>query len=223
MTFLTFIWPLWFWPSTYLKNVSNGNFLLKDNNCAKLFLKSMHNKRTSYGLDKLFWLFWPLFDPWINVPGIGRTSSIYDHFDLIWPLWPWPSTYLKNVSNGTFPPRGQQLCKFILKSMHKSTSYGQDKLIYDHFDPYLTPMILTFNLPENVSNGTFLLEGNNCAKLFWNPCIINVQVMAWISFFDHFDLYLIHVTLTFNLYKCFKGYFSSSRATTVPNCFEIHA
>ena len=41
--------------------------------------------------------------------------------------------------------------------------------------------------------------------------------------YDHFDLYLTPVTLTFNLpKKCFKWHFSSSRATTVPNRFEIH-
>ena len=42
-------------------------------------------------------------------------------------------------------------------------------------------------------------------------------------FFYHFDLYLTPVTLAFNLLKiCFKQHFSSSRATTVTNCFEIH-
>ena len=151
--------------------------------------------------------------------------------------------------------------------------------IYDHFDLYLTPMTLTFNLPEKMFQmALLLLEGNNCAKLFWNPCI-NVQVMAWTSsIYDHFDLYLTPETLTFNppdkifqmalfllednncaklfwnpcinvqvmagqaqfmtiltfiwplspwpstyLKKCFKWHFSSSRATTVQNCFEIHA
>ena len=33
----------------------------------------------------------------------------------------------KNVSNGTSPPQGQQLCQIILKSMHKCRSYGLDK------------------------------------------------------------------------------------------------
>ena len=42
----------------------------------------------------------------------------------------------------------QQLCKIILKSMHKCTCYGPDKLIYDHFDLYLTPLTLIFNLSE---------------------------------------------------------------------------
>ena len=41
------------------------------------------------------------------------------------------------------------------------------------------------------------------------------------SVYDHFDLYLTTVTLIY--LKCFKWHFSSSRATTVPNCFEIHA
>ena len=45
-----------------------------------------------------------------------------------------------------------------------------------------------------------------------------------IHVYDHFDLYLTPVTLTFNLPKNgFKWNFSSSKATTVPNCFETHA
>ena len=161
MTILTFIWPLWPWPSTYLKKCFKGHFsssrtttvqnyfwnpciniqvmlrtsliydhfdlyltpvtltfnlpekmfqralfLLEDNNCAKLFLKSMH-KYTSYAPDKFnIWPFWPLFDP------CDRDLQ---------PTW-------KNVSNGTFSPRGQQQCKVILKSVHKCASYAPDKL-----------------------------------------------------------------------------------------------
>ena len=151
--------------------------------------------------------------------------------------------------------------------------------IYDHFDLYLTPMTLTFNLHEKMFQmALFHLKDNNCEKLFWNSCI-NVQVMARTSsMYDHFDLYLTPVTLTFNLpekmfqtallllkgnncaklflksmlkctsygpdklniwpfwplfdpcdldlqptwKKCFKWHFSSSRATTVQNYFEIH-
>ena len=58
-----------------------------------------------------------------------RRSSIhvYDHFDLY--LTPVTLTFNlpKNVSNGTFPPQGQQLCKIVWKSMHYCTSYGPDK------------------------------------------------------------------------------------------------
>ena len=61
---------------------------------------------------------------------MARISSIhvYDHFDLY--LTPVTLTFNlpeKNVSNGISPPREQQLCKIILKSMHKCTSYGPDK------------------------------------------------------------------------------------------------
>ena len=58
-----------------------------------------------------------------------RTSSIhvYDHFDLY--LTPVTLTFNqpKNVSNGTSPLQGQQLCQIVLKSMHYCTSYGPDK------------------------------------------------------------------------------------------------
>ena len=59
---------------------------------------------------------------------MARTSSIYDHFDLY--LTPVTSTFIlhKKNSNVTSPPQGQQLSKIILKSMHKCTSYGPDKL-----------------------------------------------------------------------------------------------
>ena len=37
--------------------------------------------------------------------------------------------------------------------------------IYDHFDLYLTPMTLTFNLREKMFQmALLLLEDNNCAK-----------------------------------------------------------
>ena len=76
---------------------------------------------------------------------------------------------------------------------------AQTSSIYDHFDLYLTPMTLTFNLRDKMILMELLLKGNNCAKLFRNPCI-NVQVMARTSLiYDHFDLYLTPVTLTFNL------------------------
>ena len=69
---------------------------------------------------------------------MARTSSICDHFDLKGPLFDPYDLDLqptrKNLSNGNSPPRGQQLCKIILKSMYKCTSYGPDKMT-----------ILTFN------------------------------------------------------------------------------
>ena len=136
------------WPSsvTLTFNLSKQLFwtvlLLEDNNYAKFF-----------------------WNPCINVPVMARTSSIYDHFDLY--LTPMTLTFNlrgKNFSNGTFRPRGQQLCKIILKSMHKCTSYGPDKLnlwlfwhLFDLCDLDLQPTW------KNVSNGTFTLQDNNCA------------------------------------------------------------
>ena len=39
--------------------------------------------------------------------------------------------------------------------------------IYKHFDIYLTPVTLTFNLPEKLfQSALFLLEGNNCANYY---------------------------------------------------------
>ena len=60
---------------------------------------------------------------------MARTSFIhvYDHLDLY--LTPVTLTFNlpKNVSSGTSPPQGQQLCQIVLKSMHYCTSYGPGK------------------------------------------------------------------------------------------------
>ena len=98
----------------------------------------------------------------------------------IWHLWPWPSTYLYKCFKWHFSSLRATTVKIILKSMHKCTSYAPDKLniCLWHFDLYLTPVTLTFNLPiKMVQMALLLLKGNNYAKLFWNPCII-VQVMV---------------------------------------------
>ena len=39
--------------------------------------------------------------------------------------------------------------------------------IYYHFDFDLTPVTLTFNVPEKMFQMALLLEDNNCAKLFF--------------------------------------------------------
>ena len=92
-------------------------FLFEDNNCAKLF-----------------------WNPYINVQVMARTSSIYDHFD----------RYLTTVTltfnlpekmfqMALFLLEGNNCAKIILKSMHKCTSYGPDKLFWPFwhlFDPY---------------------------------------------------------------------------------------
>ena len=132
----------------------------------------------------------------------------------IWPLWPWPSTYLKRCFKWHFSSsRTTTVQNYFWNPCINVQVMAQTSSIYEHFDLYLTPETLTFNLPEKMFQVTLLLlEGNICAKLFWNPCI-NVQVMlqtSSIHVYDHFDLHLTPVTLTFNLpKKCFKWHFSS--------------
>ena len=54
----------------------------------------------------------------------------------------------------------------------------QTSSIYDHFIFWHLSVTLTFSLPEQMfQKALLLLEDNNCAKFFWNPCI-NEQVMA---------------------------------------------
>ena len=53
-----------------------------------------------------------------------------------------------------------------------------------------------------------------------------VQIMAQTSsihVYDHYDLYLTPVTLTFSLFKMFQMALLLLEATSVLNCFEIHA
>ena len=89
-------------------------------------------------------------------------------------VWPWPSTYLTNVSNGTATPQGEQLCQFFLKSMHKCRSYGPDNLNLCDLQVWHWPSTYPkkiFLIPP------LLLKDNNSAKLFWNPCM-NVEAMV---------------------------------------------
>ena len=112
------------WPScvTLTFNLPKQMFqmallLLKENTCAKLF-----------------------WNPCINVE---LMVSIYDHF-IIWPscviltfnlpkqMFQMALLLLKEtpmqMASGTTTPKGEHLCKIILKSMHKCKSYGPDKL-----------------------------------------------------------------------------------------------
>ena len=73
--------------------------------------------------------------------------------------------------------------------------------IYDHFIIWPSSVI-DLNLHKQMFwRELLLLEDNKSAKLFWNPCI-NVPVMAQTSsIYDHFDLYLTPMTMTFNLHE----------------------
>ena len=72
-----------------------------------------------------------------------------------------------NVSNGTSTLQGEHLCYIILKSMHKSKSYGLDKL-----NKFMTFCHLTFMCDLdlqptqiNVSNGTTAPKGEHLYKI----------------------------------------------------------
>ena len=180
MTILTFIWPLWPWPSTY----------------QKFFFKWHFSSSRTTTVQNYFW------NPCVNVQVKAGISSIYDHFDLY--LTPMTLTFNlpeKNVFKWHFSSsRTITVQNYFWNPWINVQVMARTSSIYDHFDLYFTPMTLTCNLPEKMFQmALLLLEGNNCAKLFWNPCI-NVQVMARTSsIYVHFDLYLTSVTLTFNL------------------------
>ena len=119
--------------------------LLEDNNCAKLFWNTC-----------------------INVPVMARTSSIYDHFDLyLTPVtlifnlpekcfkWHFSSSRATTVQNYFWNP-----CINVQVMARTSSIYA-----YDHFDFYLTPVTLTFNLPKNVSNGTSPPQGQHLCQI----------------------------------------------------------
>ena len=131
-----------------------------------------------------------------------RQAQFMTILTFIWPLWPWPSTYVKNIQMALFLLEDNICANLFWNPCINVQVLAWTSSIYDHFDLYLIPVTLTFNLPEKIIQmAFFLLEDNNCAKLFWNPCI-NVQVMVRKSLiYDYFDLYLTPVTLTFNLPK----------------------
>ena len=107
MTILTFVWLLWPWPSIYLKSCFKWHF-------------SSSRATTVQNYFEIHAQMYKLCS--------GQAKYMYmTILTLNWPLWPWPFTYLKNVSIGTSPPKGQQLCHIVLKSMHHCTIYGPDK------------------------------------------------------------------------------------------------
>ena len=129
-------------------------------------------------------------------------------------VWPWPLTY-----------QMQNCAKLFLNPCISLQIIVWTSSIYDHFLIWPSKVTLTFNLPEQMfQTEHLLLKDNNYAKLFWNPWI-NVQLMAWTSsVYDHIIIYLqVWPLPSTYLNNGFKLHFYSSRTTTVPNYFEIHA
>ena len=159
----------------------------------------------------------------INVQVLALTSSIYDHFI----VWLSSATLTFNLHKQMFKTAILLLednILNILKSMHKCTSYGLDKLnlwpFWTLFDPYDLDLQPTW---KYVSNGTSPHWGQQLCNFFF-PCI-NVQIMALTSsIYDHFDLNLMPVTLTFNLPdKMFHMVLLLLEDNNCAKLFEIHA
>ena len=163
---------------------------------------------------KLFW------NPCINIEVMARTSSIYDHF-IIWPssVTCWASKLFLIFMNQKFQfmiftqandhfifwpssmtltfnlPEQMFLCQIILKSTHKCTSYGSDKLNLWSFYHLTFKCDLDLQVPEQLFKMTLLcINENNCTILFWNPCKCKSC-----SIYDHFIISPSSVTLAFNM------------------------
>ena len=113
------------------------------------------SQTTSYLDSKLFF---NIYEPKISIYDMilhyGSDRSIYNHF-IVWPSRPWPSTYLNKCFNCTSTPQGEQLCQIILKSMHKCTCYGQDKLnLWPIYHLNFKCELDLHGTWTNVSNGT---------------------------------------------------------------------
>ena len=129
-------------------------------------------------------LFW---NPCKNVEVMTQASSIYDHF-IIWPL---SVTLTFNL------PEQMNCAKLFWNPCINIEVMAQTSSIHDHFIIWPSRVTLTLNLPEQIFQmALLLLKENNCAKLFWNPCII-VEVMARTS--SIFIIWPSGVTLTLNL------------------------
>ena len=105
-----------------------------------------------------------------------------------------------NVSNGTAILKENNCAKLFWNPCINVEVVARTSSIYEHFIIWTSSVALTFNLPEQFFQMALLLfKENNCAQLFWNPCI-NVDVMARTSsIYDHFMILPSNVTLTFNL------------------------
>ena len=117
-----------------------------------------------------------------------------------------------NVLNGTSSPQGQQPCQIILKSMHKCTSNSLDKLNLWPFSH------LTFKY-DLVLQSTWTNVSSE------QRCQIILKFMHKCTSYSQDKLLTFNCDLdlqpTWTIF--FKWHFYSSRTTTVPNYFEIHA
>ena len=173
---------------------------LKENDCAKWF-----------------------WNQCINVEGMAQTISVYDQFI----IWSSSVTLIFNLPVYKF-----QMALLLLKKNHcaklfwnacinvEVMAWTSSILTLIFFDLLMWPWPSTYL--NKCFNWHFYLSRRT--KLFWNPCI-NVEGMdQTISIHVQFIIWSSSVTLIFNyLNVCFKWHCYSSRRTTVPNYFEMHA
>ena len=74
----------------------------------------------------------------------------------------------KNVSNGTSPPQGQQLCQIVLKSMHYCTSYGPDKSGRTHGRTHIHRTKIVTTMSRLPGSGLDK-KCHTCTSMEWNP------------------------------------------------------
>ena len=117
------------------------------------------------------------------------TSSIYNHFI----IWPSIMTLDFNLHKQMFLTAPLLLKDNICAKLFWNPCINVPVMARTSsinlwpFWPLFDPCDLDLQLTWNVHMALLLFEVNNCAKLFWNPCM-NVQVKARkSSIYDHFD------------------------------------
>ena len=115
----------------------------------------------------------------IILKSMYKCAKVYDHCI----IWPSSVTLTFNLPEQMF-----QMALLLLKDNNWAKLFwnplinvqvmAQTSSVYDNFIIWPSIVTLTFNLPKQMfQKALLLLKDNNCAILFWNPCI-NVHVMA---------------------------------------------
>ena len=192
MTNLSFDLQVWPWPSAYLNKCFKNHATPQENNCAKLFWNPCINVEVMAQTSSIYdhFIIWPAAYLnkccngtasqegqlcWIILKSMRKCrSSGLDKLNL------WPFYHL----TFNLPEQMFQMTLLLVKNYGKLFwnpcihvgVMAQTSSIYVTFKSSVT---FTFNLPEKMfQTAILLLKENNCAKLFWNPCM-NIEVMAW--------------------------------------------
>ena len=181
MTILSFELQVWPWPSTYVKKCFKWHFSFLKTTTVQNYFK-IHVNMYLLGPGQAQFVPNYFWNPCINVQVMAGQVQYMTILIFIWPLRSWPSTYLKKMF---------QMALFLLKCTNCAKWFWNPCIIeqvmlrkssiqlYDHFDLYL-PLWPWPSTYLKMFQMELILKDNNCAKLFWNPCII-VQVMVRIN------------------------------------------